>query len=306
MARSAFPALAEGVYAALATPRRKDSIEPDTAALFDYLDVVVRAGVDGLALFGSTGEFVHFDVTERIRTLGLAIRRSRVPVLVNVSHSTLDGALALAEGAIDVGAAGLLVMPPYFYRYPDGEIFRFYLQFVEVIEQRVPVYLYNAPAYTNPISGPLAERLLSTGLFAGIKDSSGDWELFQKLNDLRHRQAFRLLSGNERIYARSRASGACGIVSGVAAAVPELIVAMDRAAREGRQDRVKALDEELQRFLDWISKFPATIGIKQTAVLRGWNQDHSALPLDEGDLADLEKFKAWLRDWLLAVVKECS
>jgi dihydrodipicolinate synthase/N-acetylneuraminate lyase len=306
MAHRAFPALAEGVYAALATPRREDSIEPDTAALLDYLDIVVRAGVDGLALFGSTGEFVHFDVTERIRTLGLAIRRSRVPVLVNVSHSTLDGALILAEGAIDSGAAGLLAMPPYFYRYSDGEVFRFYLQFAELIDQRVPIYLYNAPAVTNPISGALAERLLSTRLFAGINDSSGDWELFQKLNEFREKQNFRLLSGNERIYARSRVSGACGIVSGVAAALPELMVAMDGALREGLQDRVQALDEELQRFLDWISRFPATLGIKQAASLRGWDQDRFAVPLDEADLADLDRFRAWFRDWLPAVLKKCS
>jgi dihydrodipicolinate synthase/N-acetylneuraminate lyase len=180
------------------------------------------------------------------------------------------------------------------------------LQFIEFIEQRIPAYLYNAPAFTNPISESLAQRLLDTGLFAGIQDSSGDWELFQKLNELRHRLDFRLLSGNERIYARSRASGACGVVSGVAAAVPELIVAMDGAMREGRQDRVKVLDEELQRFLDWISKFPATIGIKQAAVLRGWNQEHFAVPLDEDDLADLDRFRAWFRDWLPGVLKECS
>jgi dihydrodipicolinate synthase/N-acetylneuraminate lyase len=306
MAHSAFPALAEGVYAALATPCREDSIEPDTAALLDYVDIVVRAGVDGLVLFGTTGEFVHYDVAERIRTFGLAIRRSRVPVLVNVSHSTLDGALILAESAMGSGAAGILVMPPYFYRYSDGEILRFYLQFIELIEQRIPTYLDNAPAVTNPISEALAQRLLDTGLFAGIKDSSGDWALFQELNEMRHRHDFRLLSGNERIYARSRASGACGIVSGVAAAVPELIVAIDHAARQVRQERVGLLDEELQKFLDWSARFPATVGIKQASVLRGWNQDHFAVPLDDEDLADLDRFKAWFRDWLPGVLKECS
>ena len=78
--------LASGIYAALATPRRKDRVEPDTAAFLDYLDEVIRAGVDGIVLFGSTGEFVHFDAVDRMQTLNLAIRRSRVPVLVNISH----------------------------------------------------------------------------------------------------------------------------------------------------------------------------------------------------------------------------
>ena len=71
--------LAGGVYAALATPRLQDAVEADAGVLFDYLDTVVNAGVDGVVLFGSTGEFVHFDVAERIRVLMLLSRRCRVP-----------------------------------------------------------------------------------------------------------------------------------------------------------------------------------------------------------------------------------
>ncbi len=78
----------EGVYAALVTPRRPDTIEADTAAYLDYLDQVAAAGVDGFVFFGSTGEFVHFEVEERMRVVGLAAKRSRLPVLVNISHST--------------------------------------------------------------------------------------------------------------------------------------------------------------------------------------------------------------------------
>src|ERR1700748_2981251 len=127
-----FP-LAGGVYAALATPRPQDAIEADAAALFDYLDLIVNAGVDGVVLFGSTGEFVHFDVAERMRTLMLLSRRCRVPMLVNVSHSTLAGALDLAEDALDSCASGLLLMPPYFFRYEDDQLFEFYRRFAAAI-----------------------------------------------------------------------------------------------------------------------------------------------------------------------------
>ncbi|MBV9084745.1 MAG: dihydrodipicolinate synthase family protein, partial [Acidobacteriaceae bacterium] len=79
---------ASGVYAALLTPRRPDSIEADTAAFLEYLDKVSSAHVDGLVFFGSTGEFVHFDLEQRMHVVTMGLRRSRVPVLVNVSHST--------------------------------------------------------------------------------------------------------------------------------------------------------------------------------------------------------------------------
>ena len=127
--------LAQGVYAALATPRRKNLAAPDTAAFLDYLDAVARTGVNGLVLFGATGEFIHFDMADRILALNLAMKRSRVPVIVNVSHSTLDGALALAEDAIDRGASGLLILAPYFYKYEDGDLEEFFLRFSQAVNE---------------------------------------------------------------------------------------------------------------------------------------------------------------------------
>ena len=305
MAKSKEPPPPSGVYAALATPRNPESVEADAAALLDYIDAVVRCGVDGLVLFGSTGEFVHFDVQERMRVLSLAIKRSRVPVLVNVSHSTLAGAVELADNAIYAEAAGVLLMTPYFYRYEDAQLLEFYLQFArEIAETRV--YLYNLPPFTNPISGSLAIRLLSSGAFAGIKDSSGDWKLFETLRELRDRVPFTLLTGSESIYLRSRLGGADGIVSGVAAALPELLVAIERALRSHDCERASRLNARLEEFTAWIQKFPPTVGIKQAAVARGWKLNEFAFPLDDDTQAELAGFHHWLQGWLPAVLSECS
>lgn len=306
MAKSKQPPPPSGVYAALATPRRPETIEADAAALLDYVDTVVRAGVDGLVLFGSTGEFVHFDVAERMRVLTLAIRRSRVPVLVNVSHSTLAGAVHLSENAMDAGAAGVLLMPPYFYHYTDAQLLEFYQQFVRAIGGRICVYLYNLPLFTNPISGALAIRLLRSGAFAGIKDSSGDWPLFETLRDLRDKVPFRLLVGSESLYVRSRFASADGIVSGVAAALPELLVAMDRAIRANNSERANRLNARLEEFVAWIEKFPPTVGIKQAAVARGWKLNHFPFSLDDDTQAGLAGFHHWLRAWLPVVLRESS
>jgi dihydrodipicolinate synthase/N-acetylneuraminate lyase len=295
-----------GVYAALATPRRPETVEADVAALLDYIDAVVHSGVDGLVLFGSTGEFVHFDVAERVRALSLAVKRSRVPVLVNVSHPALAGAIELAENAIIADAAGVLLMPPYFYHYSDTQLFEFYRQFARAIGSQTRIYLYNLPLFTNPISGSLAIRLLGTGAFSGIKDSSGDWRLFETLRDLRDKIPFTLLIGSESIYLRSRSAGADGIVSGVAAAIPELFVAIERAVRSHDCERATRLDAHLEEFTRWIEKFPATVGIKQAAVARGWKLKEFALPPDDDTQAELAGFHHWFRGWLPGVLSECS
>jgi 4-hydroxy-tetrahydrodipicolinate synthase len=262
--------------------------------------------VDGLVLFGATGEFVHFDVGERMRLLMFAVRRSRLPVLVNVSHSTLVGAVDLAEHALEVGAAGVLLMPPYFYIYGDGQLARFYEDFVRLLGGKLSIYLYNLPSFTNRISAQLAETLLSSGAFAGIKDSSGEWQIFEALNALQVKRPFRLLIGNESLYLRARTAGAHGIVSGVAAALPELVVAMDEAFRNSKLERAQQLNVRLQEFVGWLDKFPTTVGIKQTAAARGWKHDQFAVPLDEETAATLNRFRQWLRDWIPAVLAECE
>src|SRR5579884_955324 len=295
-----------GVFAALATPRRSESNEIDTAAFFDYQDAIMRAEVDGLVLFGATGEFVHFDISDRMQTVSLMTKRSRVPVLVNISHSTLDGALALAESTMNSDIAGLLVMPPYFYRYSDEQILAFFEQFARAIDGRTSLFLYNLPLFTNPISYRVIEALLGSGAYAGIKDSSGDRELLRQLHALHARNPFVWLAGNECLYVKARQAGAEGTISGVAGAVPELIVAIDRAVAAGAPEQTARLNGLLMEFLDWLNRFPATVAIKQTAVARGWKLNHSAFPFDTGTARDVEAFRRWLNEWLPRVLAECE
>lgn len=300
------PAPMHGVYVALATPREPNSIEADASALLDYIDTIVASGIDGLVLFGSTGEFVHYDIEERIRVLSLASKRSRVPLVVNISHSSFAAAVALAENAIESGAAGILLMPPYFFRYSDDQLFSFYQHFVKLLDGAVPTYLYNIPFFTNPMSASLMQRLLSTGAFAGIKDSSGEWPLFEAIEGVRGKATFQNIVGNDRMYARARAVGADGIVSGVAAAVPELMVALDRAVVAQDTARTQLLQARLEQFLKYLHHFPATIAIKQGAVVRGWKQDHAAIPFDDTTLAEMSDYRRWFEQWLPQVLAESA
>lgn len=300
------PLPAKGVYAALLTPRRAQTIEADAAQLLDYLDQVAAAGVDGLVLFGSTGEFIHFDVSERMRVLALAIRRSRLPVLVNVSHSSLAGAIGLGENAIEAGAAGLLVMPPYFYRYSDQQVAAYYRSFADELAGKAALYLYNLPMFTTPIAGEVVAELLQSGEYVGIKDSTVEWPAFERLIALRRGADFSLLVGNEVLYLRGRAGGADGIVSGVAAALPELIVAMDRAIGASDLDRAERLNARLAEFLAYVNRFPAPSAIRQTAAARGWKLGDLAVGLDEQTRREFTEFERWLDGWLPEVLAECT
>ena len=305
MSRPRIPVLPSGVYAALLTPRKPGTTDADAAALLDYLDKAIAAGVAGLVLFGATGEFVHFDPAERARTAALAIRRSRVPVLVNISHSTMVGTIALAESAMKIGADGVMLMPPYFYRYNDNDLFAFYQEVAELLDRQIPIYIYNLPAFTNPLTFSLVEKILSLPGVTGIKDSSGDRDLMFHLQELRRRTDFRLMVGNESLYPDARLAGADGIVSGLSAAIPELLVALDRAIL-AHHEAAQLYGNRLTEYLQWVERLPPVTAIKETAAYRGWIRNEHVLPFSPQSRATILELRSWLSAWLPVTLAECS
>jgi 4-hydroxy-tetrahydrodipicolinate synthase len=298
-------AVVSGVYAAAITPRREGA-EIDLAAVFEMIDFLGRGGVDGIALMGSTGEFVHFPIDERNRLVSLAVKRSPVPVLTGVGHSCLDGAVTLARAAADSGASGVLLMPPHFFRYGQDDVREFYLRFAELFKNAAPVFLYNIPQFTSPIALDTALELLATGEFAGIKDSSASREDFERLQAARAGHPFTLLVGHDILFTRARTGGADGIISGSAAAVPELLVALDRAITAGENDRAQLLERRLQEFLAWIDRVPTPVVIRQAAALRGLHVGAPASPPGPASLRVLDEFKEWFLGWIPAVLAECA
>jgi dihydrodipicolinate synthase/N-acetylneuraminate lyase len=294
----------EGVFVASITPRREGGAHVDLAAMLELVDHLAGAGVDGIALFGSTGEFLHYDIEERIRVQTLAVKRSRVPVIANVSHSTLDGALQLAREAASSGAAGLLLMPPYFFRYGQAEIAAFFRAFAAEAGPTPPLLLYNIPFFTSPIDAATAIDLLAAGVAQGIKDSSGDWDYFARLRALKNDRPFPLLIGNDVLFARGRAAGADGVVSGVACAAPELMVALNRALCAGSADKAARLDRMLGDFIAWLDRFPTPVGVRLAVEAKGLKVGPHAGPLDGQTRRLAGEFRDWLGSWFEDVKKE--
>jgi len=287
-----------GVIAAAVTPHGKRSDEADIGATLELIDFLCAAGVQGIAVLGSTGEFVNLSGDDRVRLVYLAVKRSRVPVLAGVSHSTLDGALALGREASAAGAAGLLLMPPYFFRYGQPEIREFYLRFRTEMNHGAPVYLYNIPAFTSELARETAAELLATGRFAGIKDSGGSWDNFQALRRSKQEHPYTLLVGHDAIFAPARAAGADGVVSGVACAVPELLLALDRAITQHDDAGTARLDARLHEFLGRIERFPTPVAIKAALGARGIKTGTLPVPLAKETQAALDEFREWFKGWL--------
>jgi dihydrodipicolinate synthase/N-acetylneuraminate lyase len=287
-----------GVYAAAVTPHRLEGHEADYGAMLELVDYLAQGGVNGICLLGATGEFLHIKPAERIRLVHLAVKRSRVPILAGVSHSTLDGAVELAEEAVGSGVQGLLLMPPYFYRYGEQEITEFYLRFAEQMEPGVPILLYNIPQFSNGVPIDCARTLLASGRFAGIKDSSGDRSYLQSLLALKAEKDFVLMVGNDNLLVEGVRASADGVVSGVACALPELISHLYADVKAGDAEATKCRQKQLSEFIGWIDRFPTPVGIKIATALRGRKVGPPSVPLAPYNLELLKEFESWLLAWM--------
>ncbi len=297
--------LVEGIFAAAIAPRRSTGHEVDLALLFEVIDFLCAKRVDGIALFGATGEYIHFGLEERVRVAQLVAKRSRVPLIVNVSHSNLDGAVMLAEEAASAGAAGVLLMPPHFFRYPQLEVREYYLEFAKTIQADIPIYLYNVPFFTNEIAPETACQLLGTGKFAGIKDSSGREDYFAALMREKERTSFiRVILGNDSLFTIGRSNGADGVISGVCCGLPELMLALNRAIVESNAAKRDQLQARLVEYIGWLDRFPVPIGVRETVALRGMKVGPQAIPFSPAAARTMDEFREWFMAWLPEILLE--
>ena len=291
-----------GVWVAAVAPRRENGHEIDLSAALDVIDFIESSPARGMSILGSTGEFVHYDFEDRQRYLQFVLKRVRKPVLPSVAHGNIDGSLRLAEIAMEHGAAGVLVMPPYYFRYDADAIRRFYLHFADEMEDAAPIFLYNIPFFSSPLPVDLAMELLGTGRFAGIKDSSGDPAYYQRLLAFRKESGkqFAVMIGNDVTFTAGRQAGADGVISGVSCAVPELMCGLEAAIVKQDQPQAARLEARLQECLQWLNRYPVPTALKRALHLRGLAMGPDALPM--GDT--FAPFDAWFPAYLAAVQRE--
>ena len=148
----------------------------DVAALRDFLGWQVEVGVPGVIVLGPTGEFLAVDPVERTTVIETTVDEiaGRIPVLVGTMNAHTPVAVRQSRQAQDLGADGLMILPPYYYTPTDDEIARYYAAISAAVS--VPIMLYNNPITSNvDMSAGLVARLArDSDNIRYIKESSGD------------------------------------------------------------------------------------------------------------------------------------
>jgi len=217
-----------GLLAAVTTPVDGD-LGCDAKLLEERCRHLMAAGCDGVALFGTTGEGPLFPADQRMvavdRLIAAAIPPSKI--MVSASAMNLPDVVRLARHATDANCAGVLLMPPFFFRdrISEAGAFRYYAAAIERIARpRLRLFLYHFPAISGvSITPDLLRRLIERfpDTIVGIKDSGGDWDYTDSL--LTRFSGLSILTGTEVDVPRLMAAGGAGTICGLANVVPGLM-----------------------------------------------------------------------------------
>jgi 4-hydroxy-tetrahydrodipicolinate synthase len=178
--------------------------------------------------------------------------------------SAFTDTVELTRHAVRLGCAGVLMLPPFYYKgVSDEGLFRSYAEVIERVgDRRLRIYLYHIPPVSQvPISLSLIERLLKAypGTIAGIKDSSGDWNNTQAMLERFQSPEFDVFAGSEAFLLATLRGGGAGCITAAANVNPGPIA---RLAQSWQQSDADAQQAALNAIRAVFQQFPMIPALK--------------------------------------------
>jgi len=209
-----------GSFTVMVTPFSEDGSKVDHSTLRRFVDWQISNGVPGLIPLGSTGEFLSIADEERREIVTTIIQQvdGRVPVLVGTADEWTDKAVRYSREAEELGASGVMVVPPYYASPTEDELYAHYQRISDAIS--IPIMVYNNPNTANvDLTPDLLARLSQIENVDYVKESSGDISRIREID--------RLSEGRMTVFAGYHAFdsfllGAKGYVSVCGNIVPKL------------------------------------------------------------------------------------
>lgn len=294
-----------GVYAAILTPRHTDT-SVDTAALRKLVEFLMQQGITAFAVNGATGEFCLTD-PEQLRVMLATVQEAsqgRARIVCGVGAAGTARAIELAAVAEEAAVQGLLLPMPFFFPYRQEDLDGFCRAVAS--STSLPILLYNLPQFSSGLEKETVRSLITeVPNIIGIKDSSGSLEILRDLT-LHKVDACRIV-GNDNALAPALVEQVCdGVVSGVACALPEVVLALYAQANAVHSAEFKEALVLLGQFIEQLDQFPTPWGLKWIVQFRGICEASFAQPVSKHrqtqSIAMAEWFKAWQTTALQAAV----
>jgi 4-hydroxy-tetrahydrodipicolinate synthase len=243
-----------------------NATEIDVESCLKLYDYLIENGIDGIAVFGTSGEFPHIPLAEKKKLIKAAAPqiKNRAEYVVGTGTMNACETIELSNFAFENGADAVIIVSPYYYGMTDDSIFEYYSKVAS--EVKGPIYLYNFPDRTSYSIKP--QTILSLARkhenIIGVKDTVPDMghtvDIIKTVKT--EFPDFAVFSAYDNNFVYNVLSGGNGCVAILANAAPKLFSNWVKAAREKDFDTLAGIQKKVDRMMDilWIySPFLSTM-----------------------------------------------
>ncbi len=285
----------QGSLVALVTPFRDGKV--DEPRVRELVEFHIANGTDAIIPCGTTGESPTLSHDEHKRVVEIVIEaaRGRVPVVAGTGSNSTAEAIDFTAHARKAGAAGALVVNPYYNKPTQEGLYRHFSAIAEAVD--IPILVYNIQSRTavNVETDTLA-RLAKIPNIVGVKEASGSLDQMIQVI-LACGPDFTVLSGDDNLTLPLMAVGGRGVVSVVANIVPRDTVEMTHAALDGDWKRARDLFHRLFPLCRAMFIETNPIPVKEAMAMLGMLQPEFRLPLCRMADANRERLKTILQQF---------
>ena len=218
----------------------------DVASTKRMVRHLVDGGVDGIFLLGTTGEGPHlpYAIREELVKVVCSAVKGKVPVLVGITETDMEDALAFAAKCKAFGAAGVVAAPPYYFKLTQDEGCAWFRELAD--RSPLPLVIYDMPAHTDTIVEPATvAKLARHPNIVGMKDSENNiGRLEECLKLFADRKDFCYFCGCAANSAVALKNGADGIVPSVGNFLPKMYQDLYEAGIRGDEAEAERLQQE--------------------------------------------------------------
>jgi 4-hydroxy-tetrahydrodipicolinate synthase len=278
----------QGVFSPVLMPFNAD-YSPAPDRYVRHCRWLVEQGV-GLAVFGTNSESASLSLTEKRGLLDTLIEAGLPTdrMMPGTGACALPETIELTRHAVKAGCAGVLMLPPFYYKgVSDEGLYRAFAGVIDAVaDARLRIYLYHIPPVSQvPITRGLIARLLKAypGTVAGMKDSSGDWANTKAMLEEFQPQGFDVFAGSETFLLATLRGGGAGCITATGNVNPGPIVELYRHWQEADADARQAkLDATRAAF----QQFPMIAAMKAAIA---WQTGTAAWGVVRPPLVDLDR-----------------
>jgi 4-hydroxy-tetrahydrodipicolinate synthase len=283
-----------GTYTAIVTPFKNGKL--DEPALQRLIDAQVRAGVDGIAPVGTTGESPTVDYEEHVHIIALAVSfaRKRIKVLAGTGGNSTAEATYLTQRAEQVGADGSLQVAPYYNKPSQEGLFQHFCEVARCTS--LPIVLYSIPGRCGiEIGVDTVKRLARTCKnIVGIKEAGGNADRVSQLRATLGPD-FEILSGDDSLTLPFMAVGAQGVISVASNVIPGQVAQMVKAYAAGKTKAALKLHQKYYPLFKDLFIETNPIPVKAALAMLDQIEEEYRLPLVRMSAKNRETLKATMK-----------